>query len=60
VAAVKASTAQRQPKPAKPASAADRILRPTAKPDNFTVAEARRAVRKLFEERKRRQAAEGA
>ena len=57
---MKASTAKRSPKPDKPVSAADRILRPTVKPDNFTVAEARRVVRKLFEERKKRQAAEGA
>ena len=60
MATVKDSTAKRRPRPAKPVSAADRILRPTVKPDSFTVAEARRAVRELFEERKKRRSAEGA
>jgi hypothetical protein len=54
---VKASTAKRAPRPAKPVSAADRIQSPPVKPTSFTVAEARRAVRKIFEERKKRQAA---
>jgi hypothetical protein len=57
---VKASTAQRPPKPARPVSAADRIRPLPYKPDSFTVAEIREAVRKVFEERKKRQAAGGA
>ena len=57
MATVKDSTARRSPKPAKPVSAADRIRRLPYKPDSFTVAEIREAVRKVFEERKKRQAA---